>query len=98
MSVSALVGENAQFHCAGTGASAVILIVLWIVDELHATDTKIRARGIVLDTVTSLGKTQSNLTVPATIENNGTTVRCKILLFPSEVTSNNATLTVLGEL
>ena len=54
MSVSALVGENAQFHCAGTGASAVILIVLWIVDELHATDTKIRARGIVLDTVTSL--------------------------------------------
>ena len=95
MSVSALVGENAQFHCAGT-ADAVIL--QWIVDKLLATNTNIKARGIVFDTVTTTGTIQSNLTVPATIENNGTTVYCKIL-FPGEVTSNNATLTVLpGEL
>ena len=51
VSVSALVGENAQFHCAGTGtADAVIL--RWIVDKLLATDTNIRARGIVSHTVT----------------------------------------------
>ena len=65
MSVSALVGENAQFHCAGTGtADAVIL--RWIVDKLLATDTNIRARGIVSHTVTTTGTIQSNLTVPAT--------------------------------
>ena len=40
MSVSAPIGENARFHCAGADAAAI----LWIVDELHATDTKIRAR------------------------------------------------------
>ena len=95
MSVSALVGENALFHCAGTGVALV-----WIVDKLLDTNTNIKARGIVFDTVTTTsGTIQSNLTVPATIENNGTTVFCKIQLFPDEVTSNNATLTVLpGEL
>ena len=94
MSVSALVGGNAQFHCAGTG-----VVLVWMVDKLHATDTNIKARGIVFDTVTTTGTIQSNLTVPATIENNGTTVYCKIQLFPDEVTSNNATLSVLpGEL
>ena len=73
VSVSALVGENAQFHCAGTGAS-----IVWIVDGIYyATDINITKRGIYQDIpVTSLGTIQSNLTVPATIENNGTTVLC----------------------
>ena len=93
MSVSALVGENALFHCAGSG-----VVVLWTVDGLYATDISILDRGITRHTISSSsGTVQSTLTVPATQENNGTTVQC--VLYPGEVTSNNATLTVLpGEL
>ena len=96
MSVSALVGENAMFHCAGSG-----LTVLWIVDGLLATDTNITNRGITRNTVTSSSSVtvQSTLTVPATSVNNGTTVQCRVLSLSGSVTSNNATLTVLpGEL
>ena len=92
MSVSALVGENALFHCTGSG-----LTIAWIVDGSLATDSIIVDRGITQDTMTSSGTVQSTLTVPATSVNNGTTVQC--VLYPGEVISNNATLTVLpGEL
>ena len=92
MSVSALVGENALFHCTGSGVT-----VLWIVDGLYAFDTSIIDRGIYSTLVSSSGTVQSTLTVPATSVNNGTTVQC--VLYPGSVTSNNATQTVLpGEL
>ena len=95
VSVSALVGENALFHCNGGG-----ITIAWIVDGSLATDSIIVERGITLDTpMTSSGTVQSTLTVPATLVNNGTTVQC--VLYPGEVTSNTATLTVLpipGEL
>ena len=94
VSVSALVGENVQFHCAATGAATIA----WKVDDLFSTDTRIIDRAIFHNTpVTASGMLQSKLTVPATIENNGTTVHC--VLYPGEVISNNATLTVFpGEL
>ena len=96
VSVTALVGTNAQFHCAGTGNYLV-----WEVDGLQADHPDILARGITTVTLPSSGTVQSNLTVPATSENNGTTVRCAIsvsLSTPS-VISNYSTLTVLpGEL
>ena len=85
MSVSALVGENALFHCAGNGVG-----IAWIVDGLYSTELPIMQRGISSQ---SSGTIQSTLTVPATLVNNGTTVHC--VLYPGEVTSNNATLTVL---
>ena len=92
VSVSSLVGENALFHCTGSG-----IIISWIVDELPHDDPDIVARGISDNTVSLSGTVQSTLTVPATSVNNGTTVQC--VLYPGEVTSNNATLTVLpGEL
>ena len=95
MSVSALVGENALFHCNGSGFT-----IAWIVDGSLATDSVISDRGITPDTpTTSSGTVMSTLTVPATLVNNGTTVQC--VIYPGEVTSNNATLTVLpisGEL
>ena len=94
MSVSALVGENALFHCNGSGHN-----VGWIVDGLLGTDISIVERGITKHTVSSSssGTVQSTLTVPATSVNNGTTVYC--IVYPALVTSNNATLTVLpGEL
>ena len=94
-SATALIGENTQFHCAAIGAD---IIAAWKVDDLFATDIRITDRAIFHTTpVTASGTIQSSLTVPATIENNGTTVQC--VLYPGEVTSSNATLTVLpGEL
>ena len=92
MSVSVLVGENALFHCNGSGVA-----VIWTVDGLYSTDISIIDRGITQHTISSSGTVQSTLTVPATLVNNGTTVQC--VIYPGEVTSNNATLTVLpGEL
>ena len=91
VSVSALVGENAQFHCNGTG-----YIITWIVDGFLATDPTIEERGITPDTMTSSGTVQSTLTVPATLENNGTTVQCRMILLNSGlIDSNNVTLTIL---
>ena len=96
MSVTALVGTNAQFHCAGTGN-----YLMWEVDGLQANYPDILARGIHDVTLSSSGTVQSNLTVPATSVNNGTTVRCVIGIsaFSTPVLSNYAILTILpGEL
>ena len=94
VSVSVLVGENALFHCNGSGN-----VLAWIVDGLYLTEAPIKQRGISTVSSSSSGTLQSTLTVPATLVNNGTTVQC--VIYPGEVTSNNATLTVLpipGEL
>ena len=96
VSVKVLVGTNAQFHCAGTGN-----LLVWEVDGLQADHFNILARGITSDTTTSSGTVQSNLTVPATSVNNGTTVRCAIDVSQFSLTaiSNYSTLIVLpGEL
>ena len=93
--MSALVGENAQFHCSGSG-----ITIVWMVDGLLATYSVIVERGITHDTITSSGTVQSSLTVPATLVNNGTTVQCRLVLINGGfIDSNNATLTILpGEL
>ena len=88
VSVSVLIGDNALFNCNGSGDT-----IAWTVDGLIATDSSIADRGIVQSIKTSSGTVQSTLTVPATLVNNGTTVQC--VIYPDEVTSNNATLTVL---
>ena len=96
MSVTALVGTNAQFHCAGTGSHLV-----WDVDGLASDHVNIMARGITAATNTSSGTVYSTLTVLATSENNGTTVQCAIGVskFSFTAISNYSTLTVLpGEL
>ena len=92
MSVSALVGENALFHCNGSGVT-----IVWTVDGKPGNEASIIQRGISAVLVLSSDTIQSTLTVPATSVNNGTTVQC--VLYPGMVTSNKATLTVLpGEL
>ena len=88
--MSALVGENAQFHCSGSG-----ITIVWTVDGLLATDSVIVARGITPVTMTSSGTVQSTLTVPATLENNGTTVQCRVLSLNGATVSNNGTLNIL---
>ena len=92
VSVTALIGTNAQFHCAGTGNYLV-----WQVDGLQDGHVNILARGITVARNTSSGTVQSTLTVPATSENNGTTVRCGVAVsaFKTPVPSNYSTLTVL---
>ena len=87
VSVSVPIGTNAQFHCAGTG-----IFIIWEVDGLASFTPDIVSRGITSVYRTHSDTVQSNLTVPATSENNGTTVRCR--LFPSTF-SNTSTLTVL---
>ena len=78
-----------MLYCNGSG-----VIVKWIVDGVYATHSNITAQGIAIHIETFFGNTiQSSLTLSATLENNGTTVQC--VLFPGEVTSDNATLTVL---
>ena len=62
MSVTALIGTNAQFHCAGTGN---YVYLVWKVDGLAPDYPDILARGIKSDTTSSLGTVQSTLTVPA---------------------------------
>ena len=72
--MSVTVGTNAQFHCAGTGNYLV-----WKVDGLAPDHPDIFACGITTVTLPSSGTVQSNLTVPATSENNGTTVQCSVI-------------------
>ena len=92
MSVTALVGTNATFRCAGTGTHLV-----WEVDGLSLNHPDILARGISDVTPSSSGTVQSALTVPATSVNNGTTVRCAIGVsqFSFTAISNYSALTVL---
>ena len=93
--MSVLIGTIAQFHCAGTG-----IAITWEVDGLASSNSNITSRGISSDVVSSSsGTVQSNLTVPATSVNNGTTVQCRLFSSSGSSYSNNSTLTVLpGEL
>ena len=90
MSVSVLVGTNAQFHCAGTG-----IIITWEVDGLVSSSLDITSRGITSDVSSSSGTVQSALTVPATSVNNGTIVQCRLYSLSGSAFSNSSTLTVL---
>ena len=96
VSVTTLEGLNAQFNCAGSGT-----VLVWEVDGLPITDQSIGNRGITDDTVSSSsGTVQSTLTVPATLVNNGTTVRCFIglSLISLAVVGNSSTLTILSDI
>ena len=90
MSVTALIGTNAQFHCAGTG-----IVITWEVDGIASIDPSITSRGITTVVSSSSGTVQSNLTVPGTSMNNGTTVRCRLFSSSGSIFSNYSTLTVL---
>ena len=54
--MTALIGTNAQFHCAGTGNYLV-----WDVDGLQANHPDILAREITAETLPSSGTVQSNI-------------------------------------
>ena len=90
MSVSVLIGTDAQFHCAGTG-----IFIIWEVDGLPSSNPDIVSRGITAVLISDSVKVQSNLTVPGTSVNNGTTVRCRLFSSSDSTFSNNSSLIVL---
>ena len=90
MSVTALVGTIAHFHCAGTGE-----FLVWRVDgSLHYCQNVV-VRGIFAHVVPFPSSFESTLTVPATSENNGITVQCIIQSALLKIHSSCCTLTVL---
>ena len=91
-SMNAIIGENVIFHCAGTG-----YFIRWTVDELYHDNPVITNRMIFEkpQPCNNMSGVQcSNLTVLATVENNGTTLRCCINDHGGSTCSNNVTFTV----
>ena len=87
--MTALVGTDAQFHCAGTGK-----LLTWLLDGVPYQSNN--DHGLCDNTEPTEFGVQSNLTVTATLQNNGTSVKCGIQTSnTSLVYSDEATLTVL---
>ena len=90
--MTAIIGKSVTFHCAGVG-----FLINWNVNEKHHDDPAIKACMIYATQLcTSMADVVcSNLTVPATVKNNGTTLQCCITSFHDGATcSNNVTFTV----
>ena len=87
--MTVLVGTDAQFHCAGTGQ-----FLNWLLDGVLYQSNN---NQVPYDnTEPTESGVQSNLTVPATLEKNGTSVKCAIHTLSSvPVCSDEARLTVL---
>ena len=93
-SVTAKIGTDAQFYCAGTE-----VIIFWIVDGLPLDNPNISGRGIVAENDSVSGfNVKSKLTVPVTLENDNTSVQCAAnLSFSSKpLFSAPATLSVIS--
>ena len=88
--MTALVGTDARFHCAGTG-----FVITWLVDGIPNYFPEITNRGVFDDTNVNAGFIHSNLTVPATSKNNGTSIQCGITSTNLSALGNTAYLTVL---
>ena len=74
-SVSALIGTTAQFHCIANGTFELT----WLVDGLLYTLKRIQSRGIVGTVISVESNTiHSMLTVPATLQNNRTSIQCVV--------------------
>ena len=88
--MTALVGTDAQFRCAGMGFA-----ITWLVDGIPNYLSKITNRGVFDDTNVDAGFIQSNLTVPATSENNGSSIQCGVTSTNLSTFSDTAYLRVL---
>ena len=98
LSYTAPLGSAGTFHCAVTGSNSIY----WYVDRIPSVNPSARSRGIFASPVTSINTTwiQSNLTVPATLENDGISINCIALAFVNgdfmSGISENATFHVEG--
>ena len=97
LAVNASQGSLTTFHCSVTGADTL----LWRVDSIlfSAGENRLIDRGIMLpeSVEESPGSYQSNLTMPATPENDGSVVQClAIVVVGTNMISLNATYRVQG--
>ena len=78
LSYTARLGNVGIFHCAVTGSN----IISWYINGLPSGYPSVRRRGIFTSRATSINTTwiKSNLTIPATWENNGVSIDCAALL------------------
>ena len=100
-SITRLAGKEALFHCAGyeTGVPAEKLDLTWILNDRVLDSNSPRITQSTTPSSDTVQQTvQSNLTILATTENNGTTVKCRIGRISGGVPniSEESTLTVLG--
>lgn len=93
--------ESIQFSCKKTVSSSPLLF--WAVtlpnnvffSTIDPTDSReLQRKGIVTQTSGSY----SNLTILASLENNGTTLVCREVMVASQVDSMSINLVVIGEL
>ena len=97
LAVNASQGSVTTFHCSVTNAFAL----LWRVDNIvfSAGENRLIDRGIILlePMEESPGNFQSNLTIPATPENDGSVVQClAVAMVGTNMFSLNATYRVQG--
>ena len=96
LSYTARLGNVGIFHCAVTGSN----IISWYINGLPSGYPSVRRRGIYTSRASSINITwiQSNLTIPATWENNGVSIDCAALLDGPQTTgiSELATFHVKG--
>ena len=99
VSMNAIIGENVIFHCAGTSTGSYFNFIRWAVDGRNPDDPDITNRMIFEkhQLCNMSGVLCSNLTVPATVENNGTTLQCCIHSVYGDTCSDNVTLSVFGK-
>ena len=78
LSYTARLGNVGIFNCAVTGSN----IISWYINGSPSGYPSVRRRGIYTSRATSINTTwiQSNLTIPATWENNGVSIDCAALL------------------
>ena len=79
MSYTARLDSAGTFHCAVTGSNRIS----WYVDSTPSLYPSIRNRGILTSPVTAINATwiQSNLTVPATFQNDKSSINCIAFAF-----------------
>ena len=96
LAVNASQGSVTTFHCSVTGADSL----LWRVDNIVLSDVnRLIDRGIMLpqSVEESPGSFHSNLTIPATPENDGSVVQClALVVLGANMLSLNATYRVQG--
>ena len=88
-------GSVTTFHCSVTGTNSL----LWRVDNEVLLDANNNGGIRVTQPVAVVGiagSFQSNLTIPATPENDGSAVQCAAMIPGSTVLSRNATYQVQG--
>ena len=85
----------ASFHCGGQGT----LLLWYINDDLVVShrQTSFEEKGFIFEKeVHSNGTIVNTLTIPATVENNNTRLRCHATGNPGPATSETYNLTIAG--